>query len=50
MCSGGEDSRVYLIELYEAYVAEQHTDGFQPQTANADIPVIRNSLDGPRPP
>ena len=41
----GEESRAYLIELYEAYVAAQHNDGYQPSSAASDIPRIRASLD-----
>lgn len=46
LCRSGEDSRTYLIELYEAYVAAQHNDGYVPGSAASDIPRIRDSLDG----
>lgn len=46
----GEESREYLIELYEAYVGQQHSDGFQSHTADRDIPAIRASLDLPHSP
>lgn len=40
----GEDSRSYLISLYEAY-AERHSDGYDPETAVQDVKLIRESLD-----
>ena len=37
---------MYLIELYEAYVAVHHSDGYDPDTGAADVAVLRQNADG----
>ena len=37
---------MYLIELYEVYVAVQNSDGYDPNTSAADVAVLRHNTDG----
>lgn len=44
-CRGGEESRVYLIECFEAY-SERHTlDGFEAKHSDHELASIRHSVD-----
>lgn len=45
LCRNGEESRQYLISLYEAYAAH-HSDGYTPATATKDVALIRDSMAG----
>ena len=44
-CRDGEQSRLYLIECFEAYVTRHTLEGFDANGADQELDIIRHSVD-----